>query len=1028
MSVIAPSDLVLVVAGPHQINLSWTNGQVYQAVEIERSPSGGGTLGWNATSWNDDSCQDGTTYQYRVRGWSTAEPPGEFSDWTGWVSATTTIPLPTDLQATAASNTEVTVSWADNSQNESGFRVYRNGALVHTTGPNGTSWQDTGLTPATWYEYQVEAYNGVVSSGLTADVDVFTSDPPNAPALLTATATGTTKIRLNWTDNAENETGFKIEQSADGITYAQVGTVAANIITYEATGLASNTPYWFRVRAYNDSGNSGYCSPAMTSTWAAIAQPTNLTVTPWGAEQLEIIFDDNSELETDHRLERSSDGVTGWTEIATLEPNRTFYRVTVSGNGVTRYFRVRARQSGSPDSYSSYSDVASGTTLSAPTAPSALVLSEIQNTSMRVTWAPGATDEAGFIIETSPDNATWTERGRAWKGLDNFFLRNLTASTLYYVRVCAYNAVGSSAYATSVSGTTLAAYSPSAFERVSRRLNGTLRYYVEVQPAMKLQGWALTSGKTYTYEIGNFEKRIAFDGVEENGTALTLKTSIATVEAAAGSWWYDTATRKMYVHASGGDDPVNYSYVGTFWAYFSGWNKAGDIAEFNSRQYLPLIADGGIPDVSMSIAPIWQGSFSLSSGTIKLINGYRKGWGGYFFDTRAETWLWENRPARILAGAPGATYAQLEIVHTATIQSATWSSRAFELALGDIRAGRAVTLPAETYSATEFANMDSNLADQARPFWYGVNTGVIPKCIDTVNRIYEFHNGRLKSVDAVRQNGVALVAGTDYFIDYQRGRVTLARGLTYSSSDVIDGDITGHVDDADNSLDHGALQFIDFQIRHVGLTVDELDFDSIYTTHDALTAHLGWGAYKGGQDSQELIRLIEASTFAYSIQDSRGRVGLKRKMAAAPSGAIYIRNGHGKDITSSRNLSLYASEFVVNYAENSGESGRFQNIKKTLPAAARERRVQTSITHNTALISESDALALGDEIVAAFGKRPVEITIPSIAWKLMPGDAFYLTADRYPSANGSASGLLMCGLAVTKSPGGRSMTITAEAV
>jgi hypothetical protein len=83
---------------------------------------------------------------------------------------------------------------------------------------------------------------------------------------------------------------------------------------------------------------------------------------------------------------------------------------------------------------------------------------------------------------------------------------------------------------------------------------------------------------------------------------------------------------------------------------------------------------------------------------------------------------------------------------------------------------------------------------------------------------------------------------------------------------------------------------------------------------------------------------------------------------------------------------------------------------------------------NTAHISSANASALGDEIVAQFGKPPITIQVPTLGWKLMPGDGFYLSMARYPSAAGLASNQLMVALSVAKSPASRATTITAEAV
>src|SRR5206468_1051928 len=72
----------------------------------------------------------------------------------------TTVPgAPGLLTGTAASTTQVTLTWGAATDNVgvAGYRVYRGGAQVGTTA--GTSYSDTGLTAATPYSYTVRAYD-----------------------------------------------------------------------------------------------------------------------------------------------------------------------------------------------------------------------------------------------------------------------------------------------------------------------------------------------------------------------------------------------------------------------------------------------------------------------------------------------------------------------------------------------------------------------------------------------------------------------------------------------------------------------------------------------------------------------------------------------------------------------------------------------------------------------------------------------------------------------------------------------------
>ena len=179
-----------------------------------------------------------------------------------------TLPPPANLAVTPVSGSRINLSWTDNSFGETGFTIERKTgsggtySQIATVSANVTSYSNTGLGEATTYYFRITAYNSSGNSSYSNEANATTY--PAAPSDLSATAVSGSQIDLSWTDNSSGETGFQIERKTvvPSTTYSQIATVEADVTSYGNTGLIAGTLYYFRVMAYNSTGNSSYSNEA----------------------------------------------------------------------------------------------------------------------------------------------------------------------------------------------------------------------------------------------------------------------------------------------------------------------------------------------------------------------------------------------------------------------------------------------------------------------------------------------------------------------------------------------------------------------------------------------------------------------------------------------------------------------------------------------------------------------------------------------------------------------------------------------
>jgi hypothetical protein len=253
---------------------------------------------------------------------------------------------PANLRAASVSRTQINLSWEDRSGNETGFEITRmaSGASPRTfrVAASTTSFPDIGLAEDTTYTYLVRAFNGIGLSEPSNEASATTLDsPPSAPTNLVATAAGADRIDIDWSP-ADDPDGYEIQRSLDGLGWTSLGRRAGTTTEATILGLAPETTYFFRVRAFNSGGDGPFSNVASARTGAAVpSAPTGLEATAVSRSRLDLSWSDTSTNETRFEIERSTGG-RAFQLVATVAANSVSFVDTGLRARTTYTYRIRA--------------------------------------------------------------------------------------------------------------------------------------------------------------------------------------------------------------------------------------------------------------------------------------------------------------------------------------------------------------------------------------------------------------------------------------------------------------------------------------------------------------------------------------------------------------------------------------------------------------------------------------------------------------------------------------------------------------
>ncbi len=277
----APTGVNVVRGTGADLTINWNDQASETGYRVERSIDGvvfttAGTTAANVTTYTDTGLTGTMRYFYRVLALSAsgASVPSAIDSELNRPSAVRT------LQTTSLDQNRIVLDWIETS-GETGYRIERSPdgvtyTTIATVGANIPSYTNSGLTSGESFFYRVTP-TSALGDGVSAVVGGETRLPVVAGLVFTQITP--TQLQLGWTDLGV-ETGYTIQRSTNGTTYADIATVPANSTSYIDTTVAAASEYYYRV--VGTAGNSiSLYNGVFTATPAATALPSN-----WSARDI----------------------------------------------------------------------------------------------------------------------------------------------------------------------------------------------------------------------------------------------------------------------------------------------------------------------------------------------------------------------------------------------------------------------------------------------------------------------------------------------------------------------------------------------------------------------------------------------------------------------------------------------------------------------------------------------------------------------------------------------------------------------
>ena len=248
------------------LRINWTKNASADGYIVEMYQNGkwarvGKITNNSTTTFRKAGLKASTVYKFRVKAYKMCGTTAFYSAYSATVAARTNPSVMTGAKLCGRAADALRINWTKNASAD-GYIVemYQGNKWVRVgkiTNNSTTTFRKAGLKASTVYKFRVRAYKMSGKTALYGNYSATVTARTNPSVMKGVKIGGKAKdaLRVNWTKNASAQ-GYIVEMYK-GRKWVRVAKITnGNTTTFRKAGLAKNTTYKFRVRAYHMSGKT----------------------------------------------------------------------------------------------------------------------------------------------------------------------------------------------------------------------------------------------------------------------------------------------------------------------------------------------------------------------------------------------------------------------------------------------------------------------------------------------------------------------------------------------------------------------------------------------------------------------------------------------------------------------------------------------------------------------------------------------------------------------------------------------------